>query len=1132
MCKIKDLPQVVGVHNHPLSLDSGCSVEAFVTDSAVDFQRKYMAITDHGTIGAILEAQEVAQKLKKNGTADITIIPGVEAYLMPDTPQEKKAFSYYHLTIHMDDFETYLKFCRLNKAFQDRAINKGGEPKPLMTWAELESLSGKITILSGCLVGAVSRPWLKGMKDVSEHNFKRLMSIAGPGRFFAEIFPYELSKNWDSKTQSFKPIDTTHTPCCTSGKLQKDANDWIFSLAHKYNIPTVVAEDAHFVHERDKFVQDMRLGNHWRMSDANCVHDNEWLFETLKELHPEVVDEGYFTKMVENSYDVANNFKGWEPKFEHAIPVIELGDKKVTEEREILALFSGIIKEKNRIDLSDDRYRSRLLHEIRQLSDNGKINLLPYFWVIYEIVEWCSRSGILVGPARGSAAGSLLSYAIGITQVDPIKENLSFERFFDVTRVEEGLADIDTDFSDRGRVIDFIKERWGDRVSYLGVALTFKTKTALKDIERFLNGSVSKETEAFVKALPSAPQGMSELDFLQGYIDSDGNPQQGVLETHPKLQAWLDERPTMKEYLFRIVGITRQMGRHAAGVLIADRPVHEFVPLVKVSGEYATQISPKMVEQCGGVKYDILGLNTLLDIQRTLENIKRTTGETVNPWTVPDNGEYWDSCLADPTSIFQIHTTTVRGGLSEMKPRGVQQMAILTALFRPGAMDAPADDGSGRTMERVFLDRWTGKERVGYIHQDLIPYLKDTMGTIIFQETLSAIAHGLGGLSMPETNRLRKAISKKSAKDLSELLHKMSDTLLTDRGWSKQQADTLIHQMQASGRYSFNKSHAVSYSYIIRACAYLKHHYPVQWWAAVLSNASEDDLLSYWSHAQDYLKSPSVNMGKPEFRISDDAKSVTPPLSLVVGLGDKALNEIDAKGPFSSMQDFVMRIDRRVVNKHLITKMIVGGVFDEIEEGDIDQKLEKYIIIRRENLKEKNFSLEPFWYQNSTVRDFLVKRRSLSVHFKDWVKPDDPIIQLINKTSAKHQKINNQHSVHFRGRNYLWPQDADMALDFFEKKNFDNVAIPCYVESTSELNYSNNSKTALKVKCEIGGELIEFIKWPKWEEDHHQIKDSLSGEIVLLIMSSYFSKKKGLRELKLDDIINLSNSKGDSSVSG
>lgn len=1124
---------IVGPHNHPLSLDSGNSVQQFLRASAKDFGRTAIAITDHGTMGAIIEAHEYTKELKKKENLDLKIIPGIELYLKP-ADDDDSGWGYYHVTVHFNDFEAYLDGCKVSKNSFDRAVWKGGELKPLATWEDLEFLSGKVTLFSSCLVGAVIRPWLKNRKDISERNFVRLMNIAGPNKFYAEIFPYEVSSNWSSKSKKFEPVPIDE--CCTTGKLQVDANNWIMQLANKYNVPMVVSEDAHYAHEADKFIQDARLNKDgkstWKMSDANCLHSTEWIYKELKRLHPETINESSFNEMIDNSYRFLDTFKGFEPKFKPALPAVYtqkvnqqtgiLEQYELKTDDELASFVIDTLQRKNRIDLSNQGYRDRINKELGQLGYNGKVNILPYILTLNTIVDFCEKNDVTIGPGRGSAAGSLLTYALGLTGVDPIKEDLSFERFFDVTRVQEGLADIDTDFSDRGKVVEFIKEHWGDKFAYLGTATTFKTKSALKDSDRYLHGDVRQATEDVCKTIGVTPQGITEEQFLRGYTDNDGVFHDGEIETNERLREYLEANPDNAKCLFKMIGIVRQMGRHAAGVLIADRPIHHFIPVMKVSDEPTTQLLPKWVEKCGGVKYDILGVNTLEDIRVCLNHIEKRHGKRIDPWKIEDEYEYWEACINNPATVFQLHTPTVRVGLQTMRPHSVQEAAILTSVFRPGAMDAKSSEDPSKTMADIFLERWTGKRPIVYVHPSLEPILGVTKGIIVYQEQIMKIVNELGGLTMPETNQLRKAISKKAGDDLLKMLQKVKNNLV-ERGWTELQAQTTVDQMKASGRYCFNKSHAVSYCYIARACAYLKYYYPIEWWAAVMTNASKDDLKVYWQNMSDIILPPDLNLSTDKYQIiqKDNRDFILSPLTLIEGVGPAVITEILAKRPFNSLDDLMTRIDRRVVNKGPMMKLIFSGTLNSFFEKDIKdfQKIQIYLD-KKATLEGKSTpeSVPVEYIDMTPLKDFLLKKSIFKVYNANLTELAVPKLLSLKKIDNIAKNSNNSYKFFFGSNLQRSIIGKDLLEDYMSKTGTKEFAIIGYVVDTEEKVYQN-TKTRLIVTVEIEDKTYNFIKWPSWGSNTHGIKEDLTESVCVIALSRW--KKEG--DFFIDDVFTVEN---------
>jgi DNA polymerase III subunit alpha len=1104
----KDLT-IFGPHNHPMSLDSGNSVDQFITAAAVDFGRKAIAVTDHGTLSAIIEAQEISKTLKKKKDINITVVPGVELYLLP-MPWDDSKHAYYHLTVHFDDFESYLHACKLSKPAFDRSVFKGGELKPLTTWEELQSMSGKVTMFSGCMVSPCMRPILKDRKDVAEKYFELLKNIAGPGRFFAELFPYEVSKNWNGKTKKFEPVKNE---CVPDGRLQVACNEWIMHLSQKYDVPMVVSEDAHYAHESEKPIQDLRLNKNgystWKMSDANCLHTTEWLYEEMKRLHPDKIDEKFFREMVDNSWKSFENFKGMDAKFKFSLPVIDIGHTcsptcSAHQRGQDDALVEYVIKlvlKKNRINLNDKVYFDRLKKEMDALAYNGKVNLMTYFLVLEEVVDWCSKNDVLVGPGRGSAAGCLLSYGLGITSVDPIKEDLSFERFFDVSRVEEGLADIDTDFSDRNKVVDFLKERWGDKFAYLGIGSTFKTKSALKDIDRLLYGEVRPETDAICKNIPQSPQGVIEEDFLRGYKDADGNYVEGELEHNEKLKDYLNTNQEAAQMLFKMVGIIRQMGRHAAGVLIADKPVDSFIPVMKVSGEFTTQLLPKWVEKCGGVKYDILGVSTLEDIRLALKFIKERHGIEIDPWKIEDHPEMWEHIAENPQTIFQLHTDTVNPGLRSMRPKTVQEAALLTSVFRPGAMDAPSPDDPSITMEKVFLNRWSGRRKFEYTHPDLETILGPTKGVVIYQEQIMAIANQLGGLTMPETQKLRKAISKKASDDLIALLNKVRDNL-TAKGWTSKQAEDICNQMKASGRYAFNKSHAVAYCYIARACAFLMWKYRAEWWAAVLTNADKDDLKSYWPTASAFTRLPDINRSGHTYIITPENELLSP-LDMIDGIGPAAFGEILSKRPFKDFDDLLTRVDRRVINKRVIIKLIFSGCLNGMMPGDGELEKIQYYLTRKASLEgKKKIEQIPDEYRRLTpLKRELINKSVFKVYSADFLTAALPNLLKMGLVTQNGSLINlNINDPYYEGSLVVGKKTYQ---DFMEDSTPVNInfGIVGYVAKEEEVKYKNGTHTMKKYTIELEDLILESVKWPDWGKKHHGVDKDLTETVCLFIMN-------------------------------
>jgi DNA polymerase-3 subunit alpha len=1040
------------------------------------------------------------------------VVPGIEIYLLPEAWDETKN-SYYHLTLHFNDFEAYLEGCKLSKTSYERSVFKGGELKPLVTWDELRSLSGKVTMMSGCMVSPVGRNYVNGHKEISERYFKQIMDIAGKDKFFAEIMPYEVSSNWNKKTQLFEPIPPTE--CCPSGKLQVDLNKWIFHLARKYDVPVVISEDAHYAHESERFIQEARINKDgkgsWKMSDANCLHSTEWLYNEFLRLHPEETNEASFNQWIDNGEKALETFKGFDAKFSPSLPKVIVNDVELKTVDEHLEYTMNKIIENGRVNLDDPVYSNRLNLEINELYYNGKVNLAPYMLFLTKVVDWCEKNEVLVGPGRGSAAGSLLAYGLKITSVDPIKEDLSFERFFDVTRVEEGLADIDMDFSGRNKVVEYLKNEYGDHFAALGIGTTFKTKSILKDVDRYLHGVIRKETEEVCKKIPHSPQGTTEDEFLNGKTDEEGVYHEGQLETNQFLQKYLEDNPKHKDYLRDMTGIIRQMSVHAAGVLIADRPISDFIPVMKMGEQMATQLLPKWVEKCGGIKFDILGLNTLEDIRLCLKYVKQRHDVDLNPWELPEDPEYWNEIIKDPTSIFQIHTNTVRNGLQTMKPQTTQQVSVLTSVFRPGAMDAVSDEDPNKKMSDIFLDRWTGKRAVKYIHPEMEEILKPTVGILVYQEALMKIANQLGELTKPETNQLRKAISKKEGDALLKLLAKMKTGLLA-RGWTEYQALSTVNQMKTAGKYIFNKSHGISYSYVAKACAFLKTYFPIEWWSALLSNASKDDLREYWDKIKHITLNPDINLSTDKFIIikKDDKDWILSPITLIEGVGPSAVNAIMQNRPFKDMKDLITRAN---LNRGVMFKLILSGTLDSFFSKDSSdlEKMQSYLNAKAEVKGEKPETVPESYWHVTPLKNFLLKKSVFKVYRDDLREVAFP--HLLACDVIREKQGVGVYKYNGNDVPILNSTDIDAILDSDREATFAAIA---YISDYEEKTFHVTKKFMI-LSTEIDGKTYEFAKFPDWGSTEHGITSEVDQSVCLVILS----KRKDKRDATMKDLFTI-----------
>jgi DNA-directed DNA polymerase III PolC len=822
---------------------------------------------------------------------------------------------------------------------ENRAVVKWGERKPIMLLSELESLQGQLVLCSSCLIGGVMK--LLSPKhgtprpDLSEQFYLRLRELAGPGQFFVELFPHKLTHDWvrpekDESGKITKPGYFKQHECIpgvADGDLQRHANEFVLHLARKYGDPILISLDSHFANPADKAIQNAKINNgveNWVFSNSYHIYTSDECAEVLK--HTLKVSDRDIEEWVDNSYRFASLFDDFRLTTAKDRWVLEPLPEDWRER------IMAAIERYGRMDWANDVMVGRLTMELETLTKNGRANLVAYLLPLVDIANYCRDHGIMMN-VRGSAGGSLLLYLLGISVVNPLKHDLSFGRFLTLGRVKAGtLPDVDVDIATGGRdeVIGYLSERYGDRICRISTDMQMKLKTAIKDAERSEYGAVSQKTEKMTRRLPNQPQGVEGHEYVFGKTDKEGHHTPGILEQDQELREYSERNQSVWALVTAMLGIKRQKGTHACGFLLADRPVQEYIPITKVGDDLVTAYSPKSVEMVGLVKYDFLGLNTLRDIQVCLELIKQHRGIAVDPWHLPHDPECFESLSNGETeSVFQFDTPTVRPYVRAIKPKSIEDLASITSLCRPGCLDAPTEDG--RTLAQVYVARAQG-ERVQYVHPDLEPILKETYGVQLYQEQSMRIFRDLAGYSDEQAEVVRRGIGKKEEKVLKSCMADLKAGCI-NRGWTEQQVDLLISQIMASARYSFNKSHAISYSYVAYACMYLKRHYPAEWWTAVLRNAHPDDVREkgYGRAVRDVLEMPDMN--GPAFLFEHENNKIRAPMILLDGVGPTACKGIQAartSGPFTSMQDFWERTRGQSVNTKVVQNLIIAGAFNQL----------------------------------------------------------------------------------------------------------------------------------------------------------------------------------------------------------
>ena len=918
---------------------------------------------------------------------------------------------YYHITLCALDQAGYEALVRvLSRASLTRMERHGSEEKPLFNWADLEELAGfNITFTTGCLVGMTQRHLINGREDLALAYFAKLQSMVRPGNLYIEVFPHDTSKQWvsgifftlkdgrrlkfyEKKTlringvevkaaeyakdrvlndaatlesvKNYSKWDDTFVPGeivtaeaveefidndCMPGTATPDSQKWcnlsMLKLSEQHSIPALISDDAHFAYEDEKVVQDVRLmasGGSWRFYASYHRFTSDEAYAHFKETLG--TDEATFAGWVENNITWAGRFKDFSFKARRDLPT------KFYPTDTLRHLHKLILKHE-RMDWKNERYVARLKTEIDMLYANGTIDLLPYFFVCEEALSLYEQNERLTGPGRGSAAGLLLSYLLGITHIDPLRYDLSMERFLTLDRIKNGkLPDIDMDLPSRYLLVDeedpnkgWLSDRFGDCVAQISTDTSLKLRSSIKDVARVREGKVPADLEKLVKQIEVAPQGVEDADFINGY-EGPGGWVEGSITYDKSLQKYVRERPEEWAVVQKLMGLTRQKSRHASAYVVTNEPLANFIPLTKVGKYTVTSYTAKSVEAAGGVKMDFLVINVLNDIQDAIALIqKRTPGFVKRDWIIDGkkvpgfrqvptpNGVYdvWDlpedhavfNDIAESKTetVFQLNTKGARDYLrlfnfrKEDGTKGIDSLeaiAAFTALDRPGPLDAKIVGKHGN--EHNMLVEYAQRAKGGgtepmFILGQLLP---ETYGIIVFQEQVQRIFQRVGKTTAAQADDFRAHIGKKQMTDVAKDKDVFMPGAIASVG--QETADVLWEQMFTFGQYGFNKSHAVSYGYIGYVCAYLKHFYPLEWWTAVLGNADRNKIdEQFWRYIGHKILMPDISKSVENFEIEGDM--IRAPLSLMHGIGKGAHDEIIMGRPYASLSDMLRKIrDRRI----------------------------------------------------------------------------------------------------------------------------------------------------------------------------------------------------------------------------
>lgn len=878
------------LHTEYSLLDGTIRIDEIV-ERAIQFKLPAVAITDHGNLFGAIDFY------RRLSSAGIKPIIGCEVYLARNSRFEKSTSKNqqetpYHLILLCKDMDGYRNLVTLIS----KAYIEGFYYKPRIDKDLLSQYSGGLIALSSCLKGEVPYYLSLGMIDKARESALWYKNTFGPDNFFLELQANELPE-------------------------QEAVNKQLVELGRELHIGLVATNDSHYLNREDAKAHDILLciqtsktlkdTDRMRFAkDTFYIKSPEEMWNIFKDV-PEAIKN---TRLVAERCNLDIRFD----KFR--LPYYKVPDKE--EPNNYLRSLStdGLKKKLRRVT---PEYNKRLETELNIIE---KMGFSSYFLIVWDFIKYAKEKGIPVGPGRGSAAGSLVAYSLDITEIDPIKYGLLFERFLNPERVS--MPDIDIDFcmDRRSEVIDYVSNKYGrDHVAQIITFGTMKARAAIRDVGRVMNIPYS-EVDRVAKLIPPDPK----ITIKK------------AIEVEPRLKEVISERNEIKELIEiaeRLEGISRHASTHAAGIVISPEPLTEILPLYKAPNEevITTQYDMDAIKRLGLLKFDFLGLKTLTIINKAEElvNAQIDKGKPFSIKEIPldDNETFSLLSSARTTGIFQLESSGMRDILIRLKPECFEDLIALVALYRPGPI------GSGMIDEFIKNKREQDSRKTGSLKKLNLPQLdkilEETHGIILYQEQVMEIAHKLANFTLSQADILRKAMGGKDPEEMEKLKNTFIYGLKSNR-ISERKAEMLYNLILQFAQYGFNKSHSAAYALIAYRTAYLKRHYPVQFMAASLSADMDntDKVVSYINECKEMgieILPPDINKSNREFTITGNA--IRFGLEAVKGVGASAIEailEARSDGEFSSFFDFCMRIDTRRVNRKVIESLIKAGTFDSM----------------------------------------------------------------------------------------------------------------------------------------------------------------------------------------------------------
>ena len=932
--------QFVHLHLHTqYSLLDGANQLNPLLRQVREFQQPALAITDHGNLFGAIDFHEKAT------AQGVKPIIGCEAYLAPGSRRQREGLlahnDYYHLILLSTNLKGYHNLIKLSS----KAYLEGFYYKPRMDKELLQEHHEGLIALSGCLSGEV--PYLIGQQDMEKaaQTAGQYREIFGKDHYYLEVQANGLDH-------------------------QLIANRGLVDIHKKLDIPLVGTNDCHYLKKEDARPHEIMLclQTGKTLSDTNRLKfDTDQLYVKSTE---EMVAE--FSELPEAVLNTCRIAEQCSPDLNYgtlSLPHYQVPEG-FTHETYLETLAKEGLAERlaaRPSSLPPEAYQLRLQEELAVLTQMGYAG---YFLVVWDIIKFARSRGIPVGPGRGSAAGSLIAYALCITDLDPLAYNLLFERFLNPERVS--MPDIDMDFcmDRRGEVINYVIEKYGeDHVCQIITFGTLGAKAAIRDVGRVMDIPYA-EVDRVAKLVPT------QLNITL----------KEALAQEPRLQELVDGDTRMKELMATaqaLEGLARHASTHAAGVVISQKPLIEHVPLYKTGNdEIVTQYSMTDIEKVGLVKFDFLGLKTLTMIHQAVAmvNQKRDPEGHLDIERLPPNDAKTYALLASgkTSGIFQLESSGMRNLLVRIKPECFEDLIAILALYRPGPLESGMVDD--------FIKRKRDPSKIAYDPPELESILKETHGVIVYQEQVMAIANRMAGFSLGQADLLRRAMGKKKHDEMAKQKELFLDGAKTN-GFTEKKAEKIFDQMAYFAGYGFNKSHSAAYALVTFQTAYLKAHHPTEFMAALLTSemGNTDKMVGYFTECRERgipILPPDVNESQKNFTIVEGG--IRFGLAAIKNVGGNAIESIiarrEAEEPFSSFFDFCCRIDMQKVNKRVLEGLIKVGAFDSTGTkraqlmAVMEQTLDEASAIQKERALGQTSLFEAFEGETDSSNSYALAR--------------------------------------------------------------------------------------------------------------------------------------------------------------